>query len=715
MHVLKENIHLSYFYTYRILNMVNIKDLFQKGYKYHQSGNLAAAVTLYLKILDEQPAHTDTIFLTGTLYLQQGNFDAAAVFLKKAISLKPNYVTAYNNLGAAQQLQGKFDEAIDSYRQAIKLKPDDAQVYKNLGNALKEKGILDEAISSYRQATFLNPNDAEAYNDLGATLQKSDKLDEAIESHRQAIRLKPDYAMAYDNLGSALKKQGKLDEAIAGYRQALSLKPDYAEAHNNLGTTLQEQGRLDEAIACYRQALLLKPDYAEANYNLGNALKILGKIDEAIKSYKQAITLKQNYTNAYVNLGTALQEHGKFNEAIASYRQALSFKPDYVEAHNNLGNALKEQGKLDEAIASYRQALSFKPDHAEAHNNLGATLQEQGKLAEAIASYDRAIVLKSDYVEAHINKSFALLLTENFEQGWQEYEWRLRAKNRFYPVLKQPRWDGSPLNGRSILVHAEQGLGDIIQFIRYLPLVHAQASYVIFKCQQDLFRLLQNCKGFDEIMEQTPSSKSAVQFDVHIPLLSLPGIFGTTLDSMPSNSSYITADPKLVTQWQMRIGHNEDFKIGIVWAGNPKNRWGRKRSCSLAYFAPLADTPGLTFYSLQKGPASTEAFNPPKNMKLINLENELNDFTDTAAIIANLDLVISVDTAVAHLTGSLGKPLWNLLYFSPDWRWLQNRDDSPWYPSMRLFRQTRPNDWVGVFEQVKKALNSHLLLEVNQL
>ena len=625
--------------------MVNIKDLFQKGYKYHQSGNLAAAATFYLKILDKQPEHTDTIFLIGTLHLQQGNFDAATVFLKKSIALKPNHVTAYNNLGAAQQSQGKFDEAIDSYRLAIKLKPDDAGVYKNLGNALREKGKLDESIASYRQATVINSNDAEAHNDLGAALQKSGKLDEAIESHRQSIRLKPDFAMAYGNLGAALKEQGKLDEAIESYKQALSLKPDYAKAHNNLGTALREQGKLDEAITCYRHI--------------------------------------------------------------------LSLNPCHIEAHNNLGNVLKEQGKLDEAIASYRHTLSLKPDHAEAHNNLGATLQEQGKLDEAIASYDRAISLKSNYVEAHTNKSFALLLTENFEQGWQEYEWRLCAKDRFYPTFQQPRWDGSSLNGKSILVHAEQGFGDTIQFVRYLPMVRAQGGYVIFKCQPNLFRLLQSYNGFDEIIEQMPTSESTVQFDVHIPMLSLPGIFGTTLETIPANAPYITADPKLETLWRMQIGQNEDFRIGIVWAGNPKNKWGRKRSSSLADFAPLTDIPGLTFYSLQKGTASAEAFNPPEKMKLINLESELNDFTDTTAVIANLDLVISVDTAVAHLAGSIGKPIWNLLYFAPDWRWLQNRDDSPWYPGMRLFRQTRPNDWSGVFEQVKKALNSHLLLKVN--
>jgi protein O-GlcNAc transferase len=398
--------------------MVNIKDLFQKGYKYHQSGNLAAAATFYLKILDKQPDHTDTIFLIGTLHLQQGNLDAATVFLKKIIELKPNYVTAYNNLGTALQKSGKLDEAIDNYRLAIKLKPDYAEVHKNLGNALREKGKLDEAIASYRQAIVLNPNDADAHNDLGATLQKSGNLDEAIERHRQAIRLNPDCAMAYGNLGAALQEQGKLDEAIASHRQALSLKPDHAATHNNLGTTLQEQGKLDEAIASYRQALSLKPDYVEAYYNLGNALKIHGKIDEAIKSYEQAISLEQNHASAYVNLGTAFQGQGKSNDAISCYKKAIEIKPDYVNAYYNLGNAFQGQGELNEAISYYQKALELKPDYAEAYNNMGAIFQDQGELNEAISCYQKALELKPDSAETYSN------LFHQFQQtcAWQKIE-----------------------------------------------------------------------------------------------------------------------------------------------------------------------------------------------------------------------------------------------------------------------------------------------------
>jgi hypothetical protein len=265
-------------------------------------------------------------------------------------------------------------------------------------------------------------------------------------------------------------------------------------------------------------------------------------------------------------------------------------------------------------------------------------------------------------------------------------------------------WDGKSLNGKTILVHTEQGFGDSIQFVRYLPMVKAQGGRVIFECQQSLCRLLRSCNGIDEIIEKTSANKLSIQPDVHVHLLDLPGIFGTTLNSIPTNIPYITPDPILVDQWASRLNVDEGFRISIVWAGSPHHARDRNRSCSLADFANLAKVPGLPFYSLQKGYVSIKPDNPPMGIKIVNLDNELHDFADTAAVIANLDLVISVDTAVAHLTGAIGKPVWTLLPFAPDWRWLLKRNDSPWYPTMRLFRQNQPDDWTEVFEQVREKL-----------
>jgi hypothetical protein len=406
-------------------------------------------------------------------------------------------------------------------------------------------------------------------------------------------------------------------------------------------------------------------------------------------------------------------KQGKFDNAITSYKRALLLKPRYAEAHNNLGTALMAQRKFDAAIISHKKAIELKPDYAEAYNNLGTVLKGSGKPEEAIANYKQAIELKPDYALAHLNLAFALLLTKNFKKGLQEYEWRLRLKRRTPKTDQKPMWDGTSLNGKSILVYTEQGIGDSIQFVRYLPMVKEQSGCVIVECQQSLCRLLRNCVGIDEIIETTSHGKSPMHFDVQVPLLSLAGIFDTTVDSIPQNPFYIKPDPVLVSQWRAKFDCDNNLKVGIVWAGNPKHKNDRNRSCSLKDFAHLTSIQGLTFYSLQKGLASVEANNHPNGMKIINLDNELNDFADTAAAIDNLDLVIAVDTAVAHLAGAIGKPVWTLLPFVPDWRWMLKRSDSPWYPSMRLFRQRQLYDWDGVFDQVRKSLSKFRDYNVN--
>ncbi|MBS1258709.1 MAG: Cell division coordinator CpoB [Candidatus Scalindua arabica] len=639
---------------------VSNTDLFHEAFTLHNTGNLAKAASLYRKILKNEPKHVDANFLLGTLNIQQGKLKPATTLLKKAISLKPDHVAASNNLGTALQSQGNFSEAEVIYNNIIERTPDYVEGHINLGAVLQEQG----------------------------------KLDEAIKCYNRAIPLKPDYAEAHYNLGNALKRKNEFDEAAASYSQAIKLNPDYVQAHSNLGTVLQEQGKLVEAVSSFRKAIELKPEYAEA----------------------------------HSNLGTVLQEQGKLREAAESFHLAAELNPNHAEVHNNIGTFLMELGKPDEAIESYEKAITLEPDHAEAHNNLGAAFQEQGKFNEAIPYYKKAISLKPDYAEAHMNRSFVLLLTGNLEEGWPEYEWRLHTKDRVPRSFQQPLWDGTPLDGRSILVHAEQGIGDTIQFVRYLPMVQAKGGHVIFECQKNLFRLLENSEGLNDIIQKASTSEENSYFDVQVPLLSLPGIFGTTLENIPSKVPYIKVDPEPVKQWNARIENNDDFKIGIVWAGSPDHKNDRNRSCRLEDFSQLAEIPGLSFYSVQKGVASQEALTPPAGMKIINLANELNDFTDTAALILNLDLVISVDTSVAHLAGAIGIPVWNLLPFAPEWRWQLNRAVSPWYPrpnarlpfvgqglagraGMRLFRQSQPNDWTGVFKQVKKALISEITTE----
>ena len=649
--------------------MATISEALAIALEHHQGGRLQAAEQIYRQILQVEPNHPDALHLLGVIASTVGKPEIAIDYMGRALQLKPDYAEAHANLGLAFNNQGNLDEAVASYRRALALKPDFAEVHNNLGNALKDKGHLDEAVACYRRA----------------------------------LALKPDYAEAHNNLGNALKEQGKLDEAAACYRRALALKPDYADAHYNLGNALNDPGKLDEVVACYRRALALQPDYAKAHNNLGLILSEQGKLDEAAVCYRRALALKPDYAEAHNNLGVALSDQGKLDEAVACYRRALALKPDYAEAHNNLGVALSDQGKLDEAIACYRRALALKPDYAEAHNNLGLALSEQGKLDEAVACYRRALALKPDHAKAHWNQSLLTLLTGDFERGWAEYEWRWKIEEQHFQrrIFSQALWDGRPLAGRTILLHAEQGLGDTIQFIRYVSLVKERGGRIVLECQPSLLPLLADFPGVDRLLAR---GQALPAFDVQAPLLSLPGILGTTLDSIPAQVPYLRADPERVQSWRKKLEALDGFKVGIVWQGNPQVKADRQRSIDVRYYEALAQVEGVRLVSLQKGPGTEQL---QRRFPIFDLGDRLDAggaFLDTAAVMMNLDLVISSCTSVPHLAGALGVPVWLALALVPDWRWLLEREDSPWYPHHRLFRQSRPGDWSELFERIAGAL-----------
>lgn len=439
-----------------------------------------------------------------------------------------------------------------------------------------------------------------------------------------------------------------------------------------LNTALQhhQAGRLSEAEAIYRQILQAQPDHPGAHHLLGMIAYQVGKHDIAVEYVKQAIALNPAVAEFHNNLGTVYLDQDQVEAARPHFATALQLQPDYVEAHYNMGNLLRNEGKFEEAVAQYRQALRLKPDYAGAHWNL----------------------------------SLVLLLTGNFTEGWQEHEWRWAADvgrpwKRDFP---QPLWDGTDISGRTILLHAEQGFGDALQFVRYVPLVAKRGARVVLECQPELKALFKSAKGVKVLVAK---GEPLPEFDVHAPLLSLPRIFGTTLETIPAPVSYLSVNSKLAAAWRDRMGGgSKTFKVGVAWSGNPTQGNNRNRSASLDLFAPLGQVGGVTFYSLQKGGAAQEAASPPKGMTLIDLTAELKDFADTAALLNNLDLVVTVDTAVAHLAGAMGKPVWTLLTFAPDWRWLLKRRDCPWYPTMQLFRQERPGDWAGTVARVAGAL-----------
>jgi hypothetical protein len=417
------------------------------------------------------------------------------------------------------------------------------------------------------------------------------------------------------------------------------------------------------------------------------------------------VRLKPGYAEAHNSLGIALAALGDPGAAAASYRRAVEIRPDYAEAQSNLGNVLKDQGKLEEAVASYRRALELKPNFADAHSNLGVALIKQGRLEEALASLEQALRVNPDHPLAHLNRGVVWLLQGDYERGLPEHEWRCKQRGIRPRPFPQPLWDGSPLEGRTILLHAEQGLGDTIQFIRYAALVKRRGGTVVAACQGALLPVLAGCPGIDALVGQDGPMPP---FDVQAPLLSLPRILGTTPRTIPAEVPYLRARADLVERWQEELRSPGSFLVGITWQGNPDHREDHLRSFSLSRFEPLARIPGVRLISLQKGPAAGQVAELAGRLEVADLGDRLGDFADTAAVMRNLDLVITADSSPAHLAGALGVPVWVALPFAPDWRWMLGREDSPWYPSMRLFRQAAPGDWDGVFARMAEALERRL-------
>jgi len=567
-----------------------------------------------------------------------------------------------------------------------------------------QRGQLQEAEPIYRQILAQQPAHADALHLLGVLAYQVGRHDVAVDLIRQAIASQPQFPVAYSNLGNALQQQGRITEAIAAHRQAIALQPDYAEAFCNLGNALLSAEQFDAAILACRQALALKPGFPEACNNLGSALQRKKQLDDAITAFRQTVALNPNYAEAYCNLGAALLEKGFSDEAITALRRAIDLHPKLPEAFANLGKALGSKGRLHEAIAAHRQAIAINPNFAIGHANLGNTLRDNGQLDEADAALREAIKCQPNLAGAHYSLALLLLLRGNFHQGWQEHEWRWRSKDfpSTHPRFPQPLWDGSNLAQGTILIHTEQGFGDSLQFIRYLPLVAARGGQIILWCPAELQRLLQNTPG---MMRLLAPDEPLPLTNYHCPLLSLPLALGTTLDNIPRQVPYLQADLAGTDHWRKVLAHDPPtFKVGLAWAGRATHANDRNRSLPLDALAALGQVPGVSFYSLQQGIAAAQAANPPPGLYLTDITADLTDFADTAALLTNLDLVISVDTAVVHLAGALGKPVWTLLPYMPDWRWLLERDDSPWYPTMRLFRQSAAGDWDHVIRQVTKAL-----------
>jgi tetratricopeptide (TPR) repeat protein len=606
------------------------------------------------------------VFDAALGHYRGGRFAEVERLCNWILSVDPGHVHSLNLLGLLAHHRGQPDIALERIGRAIALNNSIPDFQHNLGNILRQMGRLEEAATAFQQALILNPNSVDTLYNLG-------------------------------NINHDLSR---LDQAVAYFERALRLRPDSVEILNNLGAALHDQGRVDEAVACYARAAALAPDPVQALTNLGAALCDRGEPEEAAAQFERALALRGDHIEALNGLGIALRQQGRMDAAIAQFELALALGPGRAETHNNLALALEDLGRLDEAVAHYEHSLRLGPEQAETHNNLGNALEHQGRFAAAMSSYARGLALKPDYAEVHYNRGLLLLLLGDYERGWAEYEWRWRCKdNPDTREFGRPKWVGEPIEKRTILVHAEQGFGDIIQFVRYVPAVAARSEKVFLAVPRPIVRLAENMPTLSAVLSQ---GDPAPKFDLHCPLLSLPHAFGTTMETIPNLVPYLTPPDDASAAWAKRLPSCSELKVGLVWSGNPASKLNPRRSIPLAMLEPLWGIAGVRWFSLQVGSVASDI--ELEEAPIEDLSPLLTDFAETAAAIWHLDLVISVETAVAHLAGALGRPVWVPLAFVPAWRWLLDREDSPWYPTMRLFRQGRPGDWAGVIQRLADSL-----------
>lgn len=584
---------------------------------------------------------------------------------------------------------------------------DDVRTYTREGIALYQQGRLDEAAWYFEQAVRLAPEDGHGFNNLANIYLFQERYDEAIANYRHALGLLPDNPEFYNHLSYAYSKSGKGQEAEECARQALQLRPSYPEAHNHLGIALGILERLDEAEASYLEAIRLAPGFAQAFSNLAQLHILQHRHDDAFNRAERAVQLDPNMAEAYSTLAAVYLHHNMVPEAEAATEQALRLNPRLADAHHHLATVRLKQDKPEEAVRICRDFLAFKPDHVSMEYVLGMVGMKENRLDDALLSFNKLLDKKPSDAQVHFNRALIWLVQGNFEQGWPEYNWRWKWPEFYIRPMTKPMWDGSSLEGKMIVLTAEQGMGDTLQFVRYAPLVKERGGTVMLACQAGLVNLLSRCRGIDSVIAQEALTEI---FDEHIPLLSLPNVFKTTIATIPAEIPYIIADPDLECAWRDEIAAQPGFRVGLAWQGNPKHPDDRHRSMPLAQFAPLARVPGTRFFSLQKGPGQDQTAAAP--LEIVDLAPRLDEstgsFMDTAAVMKSLDLVITSDSAVAHLAGALGVPVWVALQFAPDFRWLLDRADSPWYPTMRLFRQSRRGHWEDVFERIAEALADHV-------
>ena len=566
-------------------------------------------------------------------------------------------------------------------------------------------GRLDEAERGYRQVLQVAPRDANVLSWLGSLLLERGRWEEGVAVLDASLAIDPTQQLMLTNRGNALIELGRFDEAMASYQAAIDLEPELSRsaAYHNLGVYLQGLGRSEEAIRMFDRVIALEPDTADAWANRGVGLSILGRHEEALVAFERALELEPLSVPAMTNRGICHYQAGRTEQALEAYREAMNVNGPDPDLLSNMALALDALGRSDEALASCDRALALRPGFTECMVNRGMILLALGRFKEAVESYDQASALRPDYVDPYWNKALALLLQGDLEAGWPLYEHRWgRSDAPPTPGFGSvPLWLGkTPLAGKTILLLGEQGFGDTLQMVRYAPMVKALGARVMLAPQPALAELMLTAPGVDEVVGP---AADPVGFDVFCPMMSLPLAFGTTLQTIPADVPYVTAPAAKIDAWGERLGQRRRRRIGLVWSGSRDHANDRNRSLPLAtLLARLPDD--ADYISLQREYRDGDLALLAQDGRIQDLSSQLENFADTAALIHHLDLVVSVDTAAAHLAGAMAKPLFLLLPWVPDFRWLLGRDDSPWYPTARLFRQRSAGDWGSALDALVAAL-----------
>ncbi len=713
----------------------------QRGIDRHRSGDWVVAADHYKATLALDPGNADALHLLGLIAYQLGNFTdavtlighaidlqpATAVFhcglgkalagsaryddslrsLGRAIELDPNLLDAHLNQAVVLDAAGRLTEAIDRYAYLLKRLPGDPDVSLYLAGALQRLGQHEEALQVIQVTLQHRPDDAEAHWVSANALTALNRLDAALVEYDQAVNCQFPKPASYAGRAVVHQRLGHHQQALADCDQALALAPQWLEVYLNRAAALMALGRYPDALESYDAAIAINPTFADAYAGRGAALEKMDRLADALLSCDQAIALRPDDAQAHMHRGNVLQRLERFEETLASCQLAVTLNPGSAQAYSNLGTAQQALGRDAEALASYETALALSPNDARIHSNWGSVQQQLGRLNEALLGYDRALQLDPACADAAFNKSLLLLLMGDFAAGLPLYEWRwlsvdlIRVRRHF----TQPAWCGEDLRNRTLLVYAEQGFGDTILCARYLPVLALAGARVLFELPRPLHKLFQ---GFPGVAQLLAPGELLPAFDCQCALMSLPLLMGTRVETIPGEIPYLRADSTLAAAWRAQLPA-KGLRVGIHWQGR-RSRVDLGRSFPVALFAEIAKIPSVELISLQKGYGVEQLQDLPHGMRVQNLGADFDAgpdaFLDTAAVIANLDLVITSDTAMAHLAGALGSKVWVPLKATPAWIWGLKDAHSAWYPTMRLYRATVNGDWGAVFSQMHDDLST---------